>query len=131
MELLHYLDHFLLVGSNLEQPVKDTVVETLLAASFIVNQKSTLQPVQKIFFLVKWLDLEAREIRSHPRALLQTFHASVRLACKPRPNSRLMPKMLGFLRWHVRPCLNHQPPGRSLQEPTVMTDALIHGCPPP
>ena len=65
------------------------------------KQKSTLHPVQKIFFLGNWLDLEAREIRSHPRAFLQMFHAWVRVACKPRPNSRLLPKVLGFLQWHV------------------------------
>ena len=48
-------------------------------------------------FLGKWLDLEAREIRSHPRAFLQTFHVWVRIACTPRPSSRLLPKVLGFL----------------------------------
>ena len=99
MELLNYLDNFLLVGSNPEevQAVTDRIVAALRAASFIVSQKSTLQPVHKIFFLGKWLDLEAREIRSHPRAFLQMFHARARLACKSKPNSRLMPKMLGFL----------------------------------
>ena len=72
MELLHYLDDFLIVGSNLEevQAVTDRIGEALRAASFIVSQNSTLQPVQKICFLGKWLDLEAREIRSHPRAFL-------------------------------------------------------------
>ena len=105
MELVHYLDDFLLVGSNLEevQAVRDRVVEALRAAFFIVSQNCTLQPVRKIFFLGKWLNLEAREIRSHPRGFLQIFHTWVRLACKPRPNGRLMPKMLGFLHWHVRP----------------------------
>ena len=105
MELLHYLDDFLIVGSNLEevQAVTDRIGEALRAASFIVSQNSTLQLVQKICFLGKWLDLEAREIRSHPRAFLRMFHAWARLACKSRPNSRLMPKMLGFLQWHVRP----------------------------
>ena len=81
----------------------------LRAASFIVSQKSTLQPVQKIFFLGKWLDLEAREIRSHPRAFLQMFHAWVRIVCKPTPSSRLLPKILGCLQWHVRPRLGTGP----------------------
>ena len=81
----------------------------LQAASFIVSQKSTLHLVQKVFFLGKWLDLEAREIRSHPRAFLQMFHAWVRVACKPRPNGRLLPKILGFLLWHVRPRVGSGP----------------------
>ena len=104
MELLHYLNDFLLVGSDPAevQEVTNRVVAVLQAASFIVSQKSTLHPVQKILFLLKWLDLEAREIRSHPRAFLQMVHAWVRVACKPRPNSRLLPKFLGFLQWHVR-----------------------------
>ena len=31
------------------------------------------------------------------------LHAWAHLACKSRLNSRLMPKTLGFLQWHVRP----------------------------
>ena len=31
------------------------------------------------------------------------FHAWVRIACKRRPSSRRLPKLLGFLRWHVHP----------------------------
>ena len=111
MEVLHYLEDLLLVGSNPEdvQAVTDRIVVALRAASFITSQKSALQPVQKIFFLGKWLDLEAREIRSHPRAFLQIIHAYVQLACKFQPNSRRMPKMLGFLQWHVRPRLGTGP----------------------
>ena len=41
----------------------DRVVAALQGASFVVNRKSTLQLVQKIFFLGKWLDLGGREIR--------------------------------------------------------------------
>ena len=111
MEVLHYLEDFLIVGRNPEQvqALTDRIVEAVRAASFIVSQKSTLQLVQKLFFFGKWLDLEARETRSHPRAFLQMFHAWVRLACKSRPNSRLMPKMLGFLQWHVTPRVSAGP----------------------
>ena len=72
MELLHYLDDFLLVGNYPEevQAVTDRVVAAVRAASFVVSRKSTLQPVQKIFFLGKWLDLEGREIKLHPRAFV-------------------------------------------------------------
>ena len=72
MELLHYLDVFLLVGSNPEevQAVTDRMVAALRAVFLIVSQMSTLQLVHNIFFLGKWLDLEGREIRSHPRACL-------------------------------------------------------------
>ena len=67
MELLHYLNDFLLVGSEPEevQAVTERVVAALHAALFIVSQKSTLHPVHKIFLLGKWLDLEATEIRPH------------------------------------------------------------------
>ena len=111
MELLRYLDDFLLVGSDPKevQPVTDRVVAALQGASFVVSQKSTLQPVQKIFFLGKWLDLEGREIRSHPRAFLQMFHAWVRLACKSPSLSRLLPKILGFLQWHFCPRVDSGP----------------------
>ena len=57
MELLHYLDGFLLVGSNPAevQEVTDRLVAALRAASFVVSQKSTVHPVQKTFFLVsRW-----------------------------------------------------------------------------
>ena len=77
--------------------VTNWVVAAMQAASFIFSQKSTLHLVKKILFLGKWLDLEAREIRLHPRAFPQMFHAWVWVACKPRPNSRLLPKVLGFL----------------------------------
>ena len=99
MELLHYHNDFLLVGDDPAevQGVTGRVVAALQAASFIVSEKSTLHPVQKISFLGKWLDLEARETRSHLGAFLGMFHAWVRVACKPRPNSRLLPKILGFL----------------------------------
>ena len=105
MEPLHCLHDSLIVGSNPEQvqAVTDRIVGAPRATSFIVSQNSTLQPVQKIFFLGKWLGLEAREIRFHSRAFLQMVHAWARLACKSRPNSRLIPEMLGFLQWHVRP----------------------------
>ena len=50
MELLHYLDDFLIVGSNPEEveAVTDRVVEAQRAAPFIVSQKSTLQPAQVV-----------------------------------------------------------------------------------
>ena len=41
----------------------DWVAAALQEASFVVSRKSTLQPVQKIFFLGKWLDVEGREMR--------------------------------------------------------------------
>ena len=52
MELLHYLNDFLLVGSELAevQEVTGRLVAALQAASFIVSQKSTLHPVQKFVF---------------------------------------------------------------------------------
>ena len=111
MELLHYPDDFLLVGSDPTevQEVTDRVLAILHEASFIVSQKSTLHRVQKVFFLGKWLDLVGREIRSHPGAFLQMFHAWVRIAYKPRPSGRLLPKLLGFLQWHVRPCVGSGP----------------------
>ena len=37
------------------------------------------------------------------------FHAWARVACKPRPNSRLLPKLLGFQQWHVRPRVGSGP----------------------
>ena len=54
MELLHYLDDFLLVGSDPTevQEVTDRVVAALQAGSFIVSQKSTLHLVHEIFFWV-------------------------------------------------------------------------------
>ena len=51
-ELLHYLDDFLLDGGDPEelQAVTHRVVAALQTASYIVSQKSTLQPVQNFFF---------------------------------------------------------------------------------
>ena len=85
------------------------VVAALQAALWIVSQKSTLHPVQKIFFLGKWLDLEDREIRLHPRAFPQMVRVWVRIACTPRPSSGQLPKLLGFLQWHVHPRVGSRP----------------------
>ena len=59
--LLHYIDDFLLIGPD---PAELTRVTTLVAEAlrrhgFIVSPKSTLNPVECIFFLGKWLHLSA------------------------------------------------------------------------
>ena len=88
-----------LVGSDPAemQEVIDRVAATLQAAELQAT------PFPDNFFGGKWLDFEDRKIRSHQRAFLQMFHAWVRIACKRRPSSRRLPKLLGFLRWHVHP----------------------------
>ena len=91
------------------QAVTDRVVAPPQGVSFVISRKSMLQPVRKIFFLGKWLDLQGREIRSHPRAFLQMFHAWVGLACTSPLSSRLLPKIPGFLQWHVRPHVGSGP----------------------
>ena len=50
--LFSYLDDFLIVGNDVRQLVEvtQTVVSALTRAGFVVSGKSTLQPVQRIFF---------------------------------------------------------------------------------
>ena len=48
----HYLDDFFIVGTDAQRFVEVTqaVVSALTRAGFVVSRKSTLQPVQRIFF---------------------------------------------------------------------------------
>ena len=61
---LHYLDDFPLVnyGVQLLTQVAEWVTEALRRHAFVVNAKSTLHPMIRIFFFGKWLDLIAHTI---------------------------------------------------------------------
>ena len=109
--LLHYMDDFLLIGPDPAVLARVTalVAEALRTHGFIVSPKSTLSPVERIFFLGKWLDLSARTISSHPRAFLQMLSAWLRVAVRTLNFSRLVGKLAGFMQWHVRPRLGTGP----------------------
>ena len=105
MELLHYLDDFVPVSANrpLLHGTTHECVCLLVENGFIVSDKSTLEPVQHLFVLGKFLDLHRRMFYSHRCAVLQILAAWLRLAVCPMPGPKLMEKLLGFLQWHIRP----------------------------
>ena len=109
--LLHCMDDFLLIGPDPAELARVTalVAEALRTHGFIVSPKSTLSPVERIFFLGKWLDLSARTISSHPRAFLQMLSAWLQVAVWTLNYSRLVGKLTGFMQWHVRPRLGTGP----------------------
>ena len=59
VELLHYLDDFVLVSTNrlLLHGTTQECVRVLVENRFIVSDKSTLEPVQHLFVPGKFLDL--------------------------------------------------------------------------
>ena len=99
VELLHYLDDFVLVSTDrpMLHGTTQECVRVLVANKFIVSDKSTLDPVQHLFVLGKFLDLQRRMIYSHRRAWLQILAAWFRLAVSPMPGPKLMEKLLGFI----------------------------------
>ena len=111
VELLHYLDDFVLVSTDrpMLHGTTQECVRVLVAHKFIVSDKSTLVPVQHLFVLGKFLDLQRRMIYSHRRAWLQILAAWFRLAVSPMPGPKLMEKLLGFIQWHIRPRLTSAP----------------------
>ena len=96
--LFHYLDDFLMVGTDPVQLAAITarVVRALEEAGFLVSTKSTLDPVTKIFSLDKFVNLGVHMILSHPLAFLQMFNNPLRLTIRSRPSSRLLSKALRF-----------------------------------
>ena len=74
-----------------------------------MSPKSTLNPVERIFFPRKWLDLSARTISSHPPAFLQMLSAWLRVAVRTLDCSRVVGKLVGFMQWHVSPRLGTAP----------------------
>ena len=111
VELLHYLDDFVLVSTDrpLLHGTTQECVRLLVENRFIVSDKSTLEPVQHLFVLGKFLDLQRRMIYSHRRAWLQILAAWLRLAVSPMPGPKLMEEWLGFIQWHIRPRLTSAP----------------------
>ena len=111
VELLHYLDDFVLVSADrpLLHGTTRECVRLLVEKRFIVSDKSTLEPVQHLFVLGKFLDLQRRMVYSHRRAWLQVLAAWLRLAVSAMPGPKLMEKLLGFLQWHIRPRLTSAP----------------------
>ena len=109
--LLYYMDDFLLVGPGPAELARVTtlVAEALRKHGFIVSPKSTLSPVERIFFLGKWLDSSTRTNSSHLRAFLQMLSAWLRVAVRTLNYSRLVGKLVGFMQWHVRPRLGNGP----------------------
>ena len=87
VELLHYLDDFVLVSADrpLLHGTTRECVRLLVENRFIVSHKSTLEPVQHLFVLGKFLDLQRRMVYSHRRAWLQILAAWLRLAVSPMP----------------------------------------------
>ena len=108
---LHYMDDFLLIGPDPAKlpRVMTLVAEALRGHGFIVSPKSTLTPVERIFFPGKWLDLSTRAVSSHPRAFLQMLSAWLRVAVRTLNYSSLVGKLVGFMQWHVRPRLGTGP----------------------
>ena len=111
VELLHYLDDFVLVSTDrsMLHGTTQECVRVLVENWFIVSDKSTLEPVQHLFVLGKFMDLQRRMIYSHRRAWLQILAAWFRLAVSPMPGSKLMEKLLGFIQLHIRPRLTSAP----------------------
>ena len=111
VELLHYLDDFVLVLTDrpLLHGTTQECVRLLVENRFIVSDKSTLEPVQHLFVLGKVLDLQRRMIYSHRRAWLQILATWLRLAVSPIPGPKLIEKLLGFIQWHIRPRLTSAP----------------------
>ena len=111
VELLHYLDNFVLVSADrpLLHGTTQECVRWLVENRFIVSDKSTLEPLQHLFVLGKFLDLQRRMVYSHRRAWLQILAAWLRLAVSPMPGPKLTEKLLGFLQWHIRPRLTSAP----------------------
>ena len=109
--LLHCMDDFFLIGPDPAELTRVTalVAEALRRHGFLVSPKSTLDPVERIFFLGKWLDLSERTISSHPRAFLQMLSAWLPVAVRTLNCSRLVGKLVGFMQWHVRPRLGTGP----------------------
>ena len=103
----YYVDDLLIVGSDERRLVEvpKTVVEALTRAGFVVSGKSTLQPMQRIFFWGNWVDLVDRSIQSKPRADLQIFSIWFRLATTGKPSSRMPAQALGSINRHFRPLL--------------------------
>ena len=77
VELLHYLDDFVLVSADLPllHGATQECVRLMVENEFIVSDKSTLEPVQHLFVLGKFLDLQRRMVYSHRRAWLQILAA--------------------------------------------------------
>ena len=85
VELLHYLDVFVLLSADgpLLHGTTQECVRLLVENEFIVSDKSTLEPVQHLFVLGKFLDLQRRMVYSHRRACLHILAAWLRLAYPP------------------------------------------------
>ena len=77
--------------------VTNLVAEALRRHRFIVSPKSTLSPVERIFFLGKWLDLSARTWWAWWAwwAFLQMLSAWLRVAVRMLNYSRLVGKSVG------------------------------------
>ena len=132
MELLHYPDDILLcVGGGGDpaevQAMTDRVVAALQAASFIVSQKSTVHPIQKIFF---WVSGWTLRLGSLGRTLGLSGRCSMRgykLRANQGQTAGSGPRFLVFCSGMSIPVWAQ---GRSLREPTVMTDGANRSFPP-
>ena len=98
VELLHYLDDFVLVSTDrpMLHGTTQECVRVLVENQFIVSDKSTLDPVQHLFVLGKFLDLQRRMIYSHRRAWLQILAAWFRLAVSPMPGAQTNGEVAGL-----------------------------------
>ena len=108
--VLVYLDDVLVVGRGRarvrEQTAKAT--EALRRAGAVVSPKSTLEPVQRLVWLGKDIDLKGGEVRTAGNAWEALFAHWLRLSVGPCRVKRLQ-QFLGRAQWICRPGSGHSP----------------------
>ena len=101
--LVHSLDDFMLIDTDkgvLCEVGRDSV-RTLVESGFLISPKSVLEPVVRVSFRGKALNLSPRTVECHTQAPLQLWVGWMRLVVDGDEGSRL--RYFGLLNWHVRP----------------------------
>ena len=108
--VLIYLDDVLIVGRGRARVRKQTarVTEALRHAGAVVSPKSTLEPVQRLVWLGKDIDLKGGEVRTTGNAWEALFAHWLRLSVGPYRVKQLQ-KFLGRAQWICRPGFGHSP----------------------
>ena len=108
--VLIYLDDVLVVGRGRARVREQTAraAEALRRAGAVVSPKSTLEPVQRLVWLGKDIDLQGGEVRTAGNAWEALFAHWLRLSVGPCRVKRLQ-QFLGRAQWICRPGSGHSP----------------------
>ena len=108
--VLIYLDDVLVVGRGRARVRTQTAraTEALRRAGAVVSPKTTLEPVQRLVWLGKDIDLKGGEVRTAGNAWEALFAHWLRLSVGPCSVKRLQ-QFLGRAQWICRPGFGHGP----------------------